>query len=244
MIKSTQSNVMFFEPTSWSHKAAGLIFSTITSVAHSHGSCNVLLTGGDAAQKVYVSLAQSFDIRGLKNVHFYFGDERSVQPDEKESNYGMVMRSLFSDGVPLGCSLHRMEAEARDRFAAADRYAALMPEDIDVLLLGVGEDGHIASLFPHGPGLRENHRKVIPCTGPKPPYQRLTITPTVILRAKATFVLAPGAGKAAVLLKAQSATDVEELPACLVIGATWLLDVNLFPQVYEANKEDLDCPKY
>ena len=79
---------------------------------------------------------------------FYFGDERCVPPDHDESNYGMEMQTLFSHGVPIECSVFRMEADAIDIEAAAQRYADLLPDSIDVILLGVGEDGHIASLFP------------------------------------------------------------------------------------------------
>ena len=77
-----------------------------------------------------------------------FGDERCVPPDHDESNYGMAMQTLFSHGVPIECSVFRMEADAIDIEAAEQRYADLLPDSIDVILLGVGEDGHIASLFP------------------------------------------------------------------------------------------------
>ena len=68
-----------------------------------------------------------------------FGDERCVPPDHDESNYGMAMQTLFSHGVPIECSVFRMEADAIDIEAAEQRYADLLPDSIDVILLGVGE---------------------------------------------------------------------------------------------------------
>jgi 6-phosphogluconolactonase len=105
------------------------------------------------------------------------------------------------------------------------RYAQMLPCEIDLLLLGVGEDGHIASLFPCSAVLQELERVVVPVIGPKPPFERITITPLAIRRARSVFILAGGAAKAAVLSKAlESPDDVQTLPARLVLHATWLLD--------------------
>jgi 6-phosphogluconolactonase len=105
-------------------------------------------------------------------VRFYFGDERCVSPDHPESNYGMAMRTLFKQGVPKGCSVFRMEADGSDREAAALQYSEMLPDKIDLLLLGVGEDGHIASLFPGSEALQEVARCVMPIIGPKAPNER------------------------------------------------------------------------
>jgi 6-phosphogluconolactonase len=93
------------------------------------------------------------------------------------------------------------------------------------LLLGVGEDGHIASLFPHGEPLGERTRKIVPVVGPKEPRARMTVTPLVIAHASLVFVLASSEAKAAVLRRVVADTeDCDALPACLVREATWLLD--------------------
>ena len=100
-----------------------------------------------------------------------------------------------------------------------------MPDSIDVLLLGVGEDGHIASLFPNNASLQERKRRVIPITGPKPPFERLTITPQVIAKARSVFMLATGSAKAAMLCAAlNNPNDIAALPARLTLGGTWLMD--------------------
>jgi len=88
-----------------------------------------------------------------------------------------------------------MQAEKQDLEKAAKAYETLLPNSIDILLLGIGEDGHIASLFPNSPQLQEQKRLCLPITGPKPPYKRLTVTPPLIKSAKTTYILAQGKEK-------------------------------------------------
>jgi 6-phosphogluconolactonase len=217
--------IRLFEPALWDYKAAELVHMKLESVLHRRGQCNIMLTGGATAARVYKAWSREFDICSLENVSFYFGDERCVTPDHLESNYGMAMRTLFGTSMPLNCVVHRMEAESDDLEAAADRYAALLPEYIDILLLGVGEDGHIASLFPYSAAIHESRRRVLPIVGPKQPYRRLTISPPVIVQAHCTFVLAAGAARAEVLAEAiRMPCNIDALPARLVTSGTWLLD--------------------
>lgn len=218
-----------FEVTEWPAQSARLIQESINAILLECGQCNVMLTGGRSAERLYTSWAALPAFRQMSGVRFYFGDERSVPPDHPESNYGMAMRSLFHGGLPSGCTLFRMQADDPDREAAALRYDQALPEKVDVLLLGVGEDGHIASLFPGSAALQEVGRRVAPVIGSRPPHERLTITPPVIAQARMVYVLAAGAAKAQVLVKAlQETGDSDTLPACLVLNATWLLDTPLF----------------
>lgn len=209
----------------WADVAADAVLARITARLREAGHCAVMLTGGRSAAQLYTVWARHPGFRSLSGVAFYFGDERCVPPDHGESNYGLILRTLFASGLPAGCTVHRMEADSADQDAAADRYAAGLPDRIDVLLLGVGEDGHVASLFPRSAVLGETRRGVVAVTGPKPPPRRLTITPLVIRQARSVFVLAVGAVKAAVLAEALRAPEaVAACPARLVLGATWLLD--------------------
>ncbi len=209
----------------WADVAADAVLARITARLREDGHCTVMLTGGRCAAQLHTAWACHPDFRRLSGVTFYFGDERCVPPDHSESNFGLAMRTLFAAGVPAGCAVHRMEADSADQEAAAARYAAALPGRIDVLLLGVGEDGHVASLFPHNVALGETRRGVVAITGPKPPLRRLTITPLVIRQARYVFVLAAGAAKAAVLAEALRAPEaVAACPARLVLGATWLLE--------------------
>jgi 6-phosphogluconolactonase len=211
--------------SSWPSLCAWMIQQAIESALAKNGSCSVLLTGGRAASVIYREWSRFSRFKALRNADFFFGDERCVAPDHPQSNYRMVMQTLFASGIPQGCRVHRIEAERSDAIAAADHYASLLPERADILLLSVGEDGHIASLFPQSPVLHESDRRVVPVIGNKSPRRRITITPPVIARAERTFVLALGEAKARILHEAQlSPKDIDTLPARLVLGATWLLD--------------------
>lgn len=217
-----------FSVVEWPVQSARLIQDSINAVLFERGQCSVMLTGGRSAELLYTAWAELPVFRQMTGVQFYFGDERCVPPDHPENNYRMAMRTLFKQGVPVGCSVFRMEAEDPDREAAALRYDEVLPDKVDLLLLGVGEDGHIASLFPGSVALQEGSWRVVPICGSKLPYERLTITPPVIAQAKSIFVLATGEAKAQVLVKAQQVqVDFDNMPACLVLSATWLLDSDM-----------------
>ena len=215
----------YFAGSGWPVLAAALIQDRIADVLSQQTSCSVVLTGGRSAERLYKNWSELPAFLQLSGVNFYFGDERCVPPDHADSNYGLAMRTLFCRGVPIGCSVYRMEADDLDRAAAAQRYGETIPQQVDVMLLSVGEDGHIASLFPGTSELAELSKRVVPVNGPKRPNKRLTITPAVILQAQSIFVLATGASKADVLVRAlQNPGDFVTLPARLVLDATWVLD--------------------
>ena len=209
-----------YNGTDWPIKAAGLIRDDINNVLSEQGKCSLMLTGERSAARLYKALRDLPAFQQMTGVSFYFGDERCVPTDHAESNYGMAMQTLFPNGVRTGCAVLRMEADATDQEAAAKRYADLLPDSIDVLLLGVGEDGHIASLFPNNASLQERKRRVIPITGPKPPFKRLTITPQVISKERSVFMLATRSAKAAMLCVALNNPNCG--PAC-EINIRWHL---------------------
>jgi 6-phosphogluconolactonase len=208
----------------WASFAADVIGQEISSVISRKNVCHFMLTGGRAAERLYKYWAATAALP-LEGLSFLFGDERCVPPDHVDSNYALVMKTLFEQGMPSGCSIARMEAENPEQEAAAIAYEKLLPDAVDILLLGMGEDGHIASLFPRSPALREVKRSVIPVKGPKLPFKRLTITPKVIASAKSIFLLVTGKEKGEVLVEAlRSESDFISLPVRLTLRGTWLLD--------------------
>jgi len=187
-----------------------------------------MLTGGRSAKALYEQWNNFGEpLTGMSGVHFFIGDERCVSTNHPDSNYGMVMRTLLPNGKPKFVEFDRMEAESINVEDSADRYAALLPDSIDVLLLSMGDDGHIASLFPNSPALFETKRKVLPVISPFKPYKRLTITPPVIQAAKHVYVLAIGDKKR---LKYEEALlepeDINSLPARLVLDRIWIFNLN------------------
>jgi 6-phosphogluconolactonase len=188
------------------------------------GACSVCLAGGRTPEPVYRELASVSSI-DWSRVDVFFGDERAVPPDHPESNYLMVHRVLLSR-VPVPASqVHRMEAERGDREAAAREYERVLPPRLDVLVLGMGPDGHIASLFPGSAVLDERQRLVVPVVGAKAPVDRLTITPPVIEAARGVAVIATGEDKAAMVARAiEGPLAPKEVPAQLARRGSWFLD--------------------
>ncbi|NUP07334.1 MAG: 6-phosphogluconolactonase [Polyangiaceae bacterium] len=192
--------------------------ATIADLAKPSGErASVMLAGGTTPKIAYERLAKlPVD---FARIDFYFGDERAVPPDHADSNYRMARSALFDPAHVGNARVRRMAGELADLESAARDYEALLPKRVDLLLLGMGEDGHTASLFPGSSAIGETSRLVLPVIGPKPPPKRLTITPPVIERAALVLVLATGASKADALTRAlQGPWDPSAVPIQLASG--------------------------
>ena len=145
----------------------------------------------------------------LTRVEFFWGDERCVPPDHPESNYRLALESFFK---PLGIGfsqIHRLRGEVDPAEAARAAEAVLRVTAgagvtgqpvLDLVFLGMGEDGHVASLFPEAiPEVTESTAVYLPVVGPKPPVQRLTLSYPAIAAARQVWVIASGRGKEAAL---------------------------------------------
>ena len=211
------------DPEGVARAAADAIADELTRLVASTGAATVALAGGTTPRAIYAALAG----RKLpwEHVRFFFGDERCVPATSPDSNLRLAKESLFDPAAVPTASIVPMFGDAPDRAAEAARYAALLPASLDLLLLGMGEDGHTASLFPGASSLRATAR-VVPVVGPKPPPERLTITPGVLDTAKKTFVVVTGAAKAEVLALAlrPRATDPPPLPIQLARRVTLFAD--------------------
>ncbi|HEY3254119.1 MAG TPA: 6-phosphogluconolactonase, partial [Polyangiaceae bacterium] len=204
--------------------AAERIAEALKKAISAHSAVSLGLAGGTTPRAAYEALAKIPGIDWSK-VSVYFGDERAVPPTHPDSNFAMAQAALF-DRVPLpAANIQRIAAENPDQDAAARAYEALLPARISVLVLGIGEDGHTASLFPGSPALNERTRRVLPVIGPKPPPQRLTITPPVIESAGLCIVIANGPGKAEPVRRAlKDPLDIQTTPSGLARNGLWLLD--------------------
>lgn len=217
------ARVVVVPATEWADRAAALILAEIRNQSCLGHRPAVMLTGGRSARALYAAWARSPDLLAIGNVDYFLGDERWVAATDDESNARMVMRDLFGGDVPPGCRFFPMATEG-DKESRARDYEKMLPERVDVLLLSVGEDGHVASLFPGGAALNEESRRVMPVTGPKAPHERLTITPPVIRAARSVFLLAQGKTKAELLGRVLAGGAAASLPVALAMDATWLLD--------------------
>ena len=176
----------------------------------------VALAGGSTPRPLYERLATcSFS---WLETHIFFGDERCVPPGHEASNYRMAREALLSK-VPA--TVHRMPGETCDAGAYEEELSKVfglgLPQ-LDLVLLGLGEDGHTASLFPGDPALDVTDRWVVRVE--RPDYARLTLTLPVLSAAKAVVFLVSGASKRAALQQLLSGADI---PAARVRGRDQLI---------------------
>jgi len=230
------AEILVFEDNSWADMSAKIICETVDNVCALQGSCNIMLTGGRSAKSIYQHLSNSSFLE-QKKINIYFSDERCVSLDDNESNYNMVNSVLIAGCKNKNLSIYPIYGDVFDKQNESIRYESLLPDTIDVLLLSIGEDSHIASLFPQDKTLIENKKKVVPVTVPKKPFSRISITPVVINSAIRIFCFGQGVIKGNALASVfNDNTDILSVPAKLALHATWLLDHTAYrtmKQVYK-----------
>ena len=207
---------------------ADTIFRKIQEAVRARNVCAIALSGGSTPVTAYTLLGSPplGDKIPWAQVEIYFADERAVAIDHPDSNYHLVRTTMLKNHPEAWGLMYRMPADAADPEAAADQYARRLPHPLDVLVLGMGHDGHIASLFPGSPALDERERRVVPVTGaPKPPSCRMTITPPVIEAARQIVMIVSGVEKAYMVSRALGGlVDPKIVPALLARRATWIVD--------------------
>ena len=201
------------------------------------GVFRVALSGGGTPKQVYPLLLESerHDAVDWTRVEFFWGDERSVPPDHPESNFGVAYGMLISHlPAARGDRIHRMPAEAPDIGAAALSYESELrlsfdargdePPAFDLIWLGMGPDGHTASLFPGTDALDESERWVVGNWVPQQDTWRMTLTFPVLAAARAVLFVVTGADKADPIARIRAGGS--GLPAERVDGdqVEWLID--------------------
>jgi 6-phosphogluconolactonase len=201
------------------------------------GRFTVALSGGSTPRSLYSLLAQDHADFSWSQTFLFFGDERHVPPDHPESNYRMVKESLLTKvPIPNG-NVFRVQAEMPDPAAAAADYEQqlrkffeLRPEEFpvfDLILLGLGADGHTASLFPGSDGLKEQSRLVIANWVDKFKAHRLTFTFPVLNNAKDVMFLVSGEGKSEIASLVLEGKNMPPFPAQQIDPKNrlaWMLD--------------------
>lgn len=183
---------------------------------------NCMLTGGSSASILYKKISSNKSImQSLQKFKIYLGDERCVSTFDNNSNYSHICKKLFGKSFLHKYDLNKMYYANSSLDAL--RYEKLLPNSIDLLLLSIGDDGHIASLFPYSPALKEKNRSVMRVMAPVPPYERLSITSKVIQNAKEVIVLALTPQKYKMYVEAKkNPSDIDNLPARLVLDRHWI----------------------
>jgi 6-phosphogluconolactonase len=224
-------------------------FAAIEQALVARGRARVALSGGSSPKAAYRKLAEL--VRGLSSapVHWFWVDERAVPPDHERSNYALVKRELLEPaGIP-DAHVFRMPAEKPDLEQAARAYSEQLAAEFglsleaaqavdaqgraavrfDVIVAGIGADGHTASLFP-GSGAVSRGPELVTAVHPGGGLEpRLSLTRPVLVSGREILILAPGADKRAVVQRAWERGAEEEIPARLYQAAapgavTWFLD--------------------
>jgi 6-phosphogluconolactonase len=240
MLQFTEREVIICRDVDELNRKAAEQFISLAGEAISRtGQFTVALSGGSTPKALY-SLLASPDYRervDWSRVHLFWGDERCVPPDHLESNYRMVHEALLSKISLPPENIHRMAGEKAPRDAAADyenelrtffRLAVNAVPRFDLVLLGLGEDGHTASLFPGSPALNERNRLVATVYVERFKAHRLTLTLPVINAADQVTFLVSGESKRAIVKQLLGAGgDPANFPAAKVSPTdgklTWLI---------------------
>lgn len=190
-----------------SRRAGEAAVSTINDAVRAAGTCSIVLSDGSTPRTLYRLLASDFRAEiPWADLHVFWGDERYVPPDDPGSNYRMAREAML-DHVPCPpANIHpmpthfpRADEAARDyERTLRNHFAGEWPR-FDLVLLGLGDDGHTASLFPASLALAERTRWVVAAPAPVEPVVRLTLTLPALTRAAAIHVLVAGAAKASAL---------------------------------------------
>lgn len=208
----------------------------IVSVVQFRGRAAIALTGGGTGIGVLAGLAERAERIDWSNVHLFWGDERFVPADDDERNEKQTREALLGRIAIPAENVHPMAASdgefgdsIEDAAAAyADVLAAVTGPLFDVHLLGMGPEGHINSLFPHTPAVRETTRLVVGVDDcPKPPPRRITLTLPAIQRSREVWLMVSGSGKADAVAAAVGGADPDDVPAAGAVGTdatVWLLD--------------------
>ena len=222
---------------SLSQAAARLWTDRAQEAIQIHGRFVAAISGGSTPRRTYAILGQQAFRRAVdwSRVHIFWADERCVPPDDPRQNAGMA-RSLWLDKTAIpAAQVHSLDCQGDPARAARDyeqtlrAFFAPHPPQFDLVYLGLGADGHAASLFPGSPALRGRGRLALEVQAKNEDFQRVTLTPLALNRARCIVFLVAGTAKARILQRILSEPDaIPALPAQLIRPVSgevhWLVD--------------------
>jgi len=228
---------IFPDLESWTKEAVTNFLHIADDSLNKRGVFTVALSGGGTPIPVYREMGIAGNTKQLpwSDIHLFWGDERHVPPDHEKSNFKMVKEQLL-DQIPIPeDNVHRVPAEMEARMAAFSYEEVLRGffdgerPQFDLVFLGLGEDGHTASLFPHSAGLNEEERWFIANFSPQKEEWRLTLTKNAINSARNIVVLVRGRSKATMMAEVLTGpVEPEDKPIQLISpedgNLIWILD--------------------
>ena len=228
---------IFPDLESWTQEAVAIFFNIARESLKKREIFSAALSGGGTPKPVYREIGNIGNAKQFSwsDVHLFFGDERHVPPEHDKSNFKMVKEALLDQiSIPEG-NVHRVPAEMEARMAAFSYEEVLRgifdgeQPRFDLVFLGMGEDGHTASLFPHSAGLNEEDRWFIANFSPEKEEWRLTLTKNAINAARNIVVLVRGRSKAKMIANVLTGpVQPEDKPIQLISpvdgNLIWILD--------------------
>jgi 6-phosphogluconolactonase len=190
-------------------RTAEVLATALDAARTVHGVAHGALSGGTTPRRAYELLGER--LPDWSDIHIWFADERCVPPEDPESNYRLVRETLDAQGA----TIHRAPGELGPEAGAAAYAAELRDVALDVALLGMGPDGHTASLFPERPELRAEGIAIGVHDAPKPPPERITLTLPYLGESRRLVLLVTGSAKAGPLAQVVAGPD-ERVPASLL----------------------------
>jgi 6-phosphogluconolactonase len=182
----------------------------LAEAAHDGG--HIALSGGKSPELAHETAARLQP--DWSRVELWWGDERCVPLEDERSNYAMAKRTLLARVEVEPAAVHRIRGEVEPEAAAAEYDEALLGVRLRLNILGIGPDGHVASLFPHAPGLHESERLAIAAEpGLEPFVPRVTMTPPMLGNADCVLFLVTGEQKADAVKRAFAEPPTDETPA-------------------------------
>jgi len=235
---------VYRDTTALEQNAADEIAAVMGRAVNDRGVCFVALSGGETPRQIYRRLGMDphKDNIDWSRVHLFFSDERSVPPNDPQSNYGMVERALLSGiNIPRE-NVHRIKGEIEPSLAAREyeheiqNVRGAQSVRFDLILLGLGEDGHVASLFPHTDAVNEQISLVCPVMNPDQNIQRVTLTFPIINNAREILFLVSGKRKASIVQRVLGMVKpTSDMPATMVRPADgilhWMMDQDAASQI-------------
>jgi 6-phosphogluconolactonase len=234
VIKSAR---VFADLDGLSHAVSEECVRVATEAVCARGRCLIALSGGHTPERAYQIWSTEYrDKMPWAKTHFFWGDERFVGADDPKSNYRMAREKLFKNVSVPQENIHPIRTDFSQADEAAQEYEKVLRMFIaesgpsfDVMLLGLGVEGHMASLFPGSPALSEQKRWVVSVRAPADPPVRISLTFLVLRRARQTYFLVAGAGKQGIVatLRRDAGAETQKLPVAMLRPegeAIWFLD--------------------
>ena len=244
---SSEAKVEIIEPRNFGGDVADELVSLIGEAVSERGICRIALSGGTTPGAVYRALGHPPRVNEVpwEKVVLFWGDERYVPHSDKQSNMNMVQETMLA-GLVHAPRVHPIPTDLPDPDEAARKYDALLrsefsgdPPYFDLVLLGLGDDGHTASLFPHSPLLQEDgERLVAVAVSPKDGVTRITLMPRALRSGRRILFLVSGQAKADMAHRVlKGIGSIDEFPALLFrdLGdkVTWYLDSGAARKIQE-----------